>query len=163
MNQIIKYDNISQLDPIFLPSDIDWSRKRNKYYSKMHGISSYLAMFCPALPSYFIDLYSSKDSVVMDNFSGRGTTALVCRERGRKFIGSDLNPYAFVLSKAKTLCSSKKKLLNSINLLEKKFNESQYKNMEINNNIKCYKELLFFYSNTTLKQLLFLREEYGKK
>lgn len=162
INQIIKYDNIDLKKPRYLSSDVDWSRKQNNKFSKMHSISYYLAMFCPALPSYFINIYSNKDSIVMDNFSGRGTTALVCREKERKFIGSDLNPYAFILSKAKTLTSTKDKLIKIIDKLEKEFLNSKYKQIKINYRIASNKELSYFYSNYTLKQLLFLRENYGK-
>ncbi len=161
-NQIIKYSSIDLKNPKYLSNDIDWSRKQNNKFSKMHSISYYLAMFCPALPSYFIDIYSDKNSVIMDNFSGRGTTALVCREKSRKFIGSDLNPYAFVLSKAKTLTSTKDKLIKTIDKLEKEFLNSKYKQIKINFHITSNKELSYFYSNYTLKQLLFLRENYGK-
>lgn len=161
-NQIIKYSSIDLKNPKYLSSDIDWSRKQNNKFSKMHSISYYLAMFCPALPSYFIDIYSNKNSVIMDNFSGRGTTALVCREKNRKFIGSDLNPYAFVLSKAKTLTSTKDELIKTIDKLEKEFLNSKYKQIKINYHITSNKELSYFYSNYTLKQLLFLRENYGK-
>lgn len=161
-NQIIKYSSIDLKNPKYLSNDIDWSRKQNNKFSKMHSISYYLAMFCPALPSYFIDIYSDENSIIMDNFSGRGTTALVCREKGRKFIGSDLNPYAFVLSKAKTLTSTKDKLIKTIDKLEKEFLNSDYKQIKINYHIISNKELSYFYSDYTLKQLLFLRENYGK-
>lgn len=161
-NQIIKYSSIDLKNPKYLSNDIDWSRKQNNKFSKMHSISYYLAMFCPALPSYFIDIYSDKNSIIMDNFSGRGTTALVCREKERKFIGSDLNPYAFVLSKAKTLTSTKDKLIKTIDKLEKEFLNSKYKQIKINYHITSNKELSYFYSDYTLKQLLFLRENYGK-
>ena len=161
-NQIIKYNSIDLKNPKYLSNDIDWSRKQNNKFSKMHSISYYLAMFCPALTSYFIDIYSDENSIIMDNFSGRGTTALVCREKGRKFIGSDLNPYAFVLSKAKTLTSTKDKLIKTIDKLEKEFLNSDYKQIKINYHIISNKELSYFYSDYTLKQLLFLRENYGK-
>ena len=106
----------------------------------MQSISYYLAIFCPALPSYFIDIYSNMNSVIMDNFSGRGTMVLVCREKSRKFIGSDLNPYAFVLSKAKTLTSTKDKLIKTIDKLEKEFLNSNYKQIK-----KKYIYCIFLY------------------
>lgn len=162
MNQILKYNNLELEKPLILENE-DWSRKKNKNFSSMHGISSYLAMFCPALPSYFIDLYSKNDSIVMDNFSGRGTTALVCREKGRKFIGNDLNPYAYVLSKSKISSCNKRKLIKKVFEMEKEFNNSWYKEMKIDYSIQKNKELSYFYSNETLKQLFFLRNCYGKK
>lgn len=142
--------------------DVNWSRNK-KGYSSIHSISSYLAMFAPSLPSYFIKKYSKENDIVMDNFSGRGTTALVCRELNRKFIGNDLNPYSYVLTKFKISKISKDELLTYLDVIEKKFKSSVFLNKRINYKDIIYKELSYYYSNDTLKQLLFLREEYGKK
>lgn len=120
-------------------------------------------MFNPQLPSYFIKRYSKKNETVMDNFSGRGTTALVCRELNRKFIGNDLNPYAYVLTKFKVDKILKNELLTCIDEIENKYKNSYFINMKINYKDNVFKELKYYYSNTTLKQLLFLRENYGKK
>lgn len=142
--------------------DIDWSRKSNKLFSKLHSISSYLAMFCPALPKYFIDKYSKPNDLVMDNFSGRGTTALVCRESNRQFIGTDLNPYAYVLTKFKISSNLKlKDILNRVQFLENDFNNQRDEFIK-KINLGEYKDLLSFYSKNVLFQLFFLRDKLGK-
>ena len=38
-NQIIKYSSIDLKNPKYLSNDIDWSRKQNNKFSKMHSIS----------------------------------------------------------------------------------------------------------------------------
>ncbi len=143
-------------------SGIDWSRKSNKNFSKLHSISSYLAMFCPSLPKYFIEKYTNQNDLVMDNFSGRGTTALVCREYNRNFIGTDLNPYAYVLTRFKI--SSKlelKKILTKINKLESEYlnNKEKWTNKSKD---KKYNDLHFFYHDNVLPQLIFIQETLGK-
>lgn len=157
-NTIRVYKNINLNE--FTDLDLDWSRKQNKRFSKIHSISSYLAMFSPSIPEYFIKKYTKKNDVIMDNFSGRGTTALVSRELNREFIGSDLNPYAYVLSRFKISVVSFEKTLNRIDELENKFNI-------VKSDIKIfsdkYKELKYFYHNNVLKQLIFLRDEIGSK
>lgn len=40
---------------------------------------------------YFIDLYSFPDSLVLDNFSGTGTSMIGCIDLGRNWIGIDLS------------------------------------------------------------------------
>lgn len=138
----------------------DWSRKNNKNFSKMHSISSYLAMFSPSLPNFFIKKYSEESDLVMDNFSGRGTTGLVSRELKRKFIGSDLNPYALVLSRSKIDSYNKENLILWISKIEKEFStKSVYFYNKTNQ--KKYLELLSYYSRKTLSQLIFLREKIG--
>lgn len=142
--------------------NIDWSRRTNKFFSRLHSISSYLAMFCPALPKYFIDKYSQPNDLVMDSFSGRGTTALVCREVNRRFIGTDLNPYAFVLTRFKISSNLKlKKILNRLDCLEQEFKNNHTQFSEITC-LNQYSDLLPYYSPSVLYQLIFLRDTLGK-
>ncbi|MGL4343167.1 MAG: DNA methyltransferase [Metamycoplasmataceae bacterium] len=139
----------------------NWSRLKNNNFSKMHSISSYLAMFSPSLPNFFIKKYSKENDLVMDNFSGRGTTGLVSRELNRKFIGTDLNPYAIVLSRSKIENYLKNDIIDLVCKMEKKFNENKV-HFYNKTKQKKHKELLIYFSRKTLAQLIFLREEIGK-
>ncbi len=67
----------------------------------MHTMCSYHGMFPARLAHYFIQRYSKPGDLVVDPFSGRGTVPLQARVEGRRTIGNDLNPLAFVLSGAK--------------------------------------------------------------
>jgi len=49
------------------------------------------AAFHPALPSWFIRALTDREDVVMDVFSGSGTTCLAAKRLGRKYIGFELN------------------------------------------------------------------------
>jgi len=49
------------------------------------------APFHKELPKYFINLLTDEGDVVLDVFSGIGTTGLPCIELNRKFIGFELN------------------------------------------------------------------------
>src|SRR5258707_8914409 len=62
---------------------------------------SYLASFPAALAHAFIGRYSRRGDVVLDPFSGRGTTALQACAEGRIGVGNDLNPLAHLLTAAK--------------------------------------------------------------
>ena len=140
----------------------NWSRTGGKdKKSPLHSVASYLAMFAPALPEYFIDLYSKEGDLIFDPFSGRGTTALRSRELNRKFVGFDLNPYAFVLSKFKISKLNKKELLDKLKVLEKEFKLKQIF-FYLKTCQKKYIELLNYYHRKTLSMLIFLREKIGK-
>jgi site-specific DNA-methyltransferase (adenine-specific) len=62
---------------------------------------SYLASYPAALAHAFIARYSRPGDVVLDPFSGRGTTPLQACAEGRIGVGNDLNPFAHLLTAAK--------------------------------------------------------------
>lgn len=49
------------------------------------------AMFPPELPKRLIKMLSYKDAVIFDPFNGLGTTCLVAKSLGRKYIGTDIS------------------------------------------------------------------------
>lgn len=123
---------------------------------KINSISSYLAMFPVEVPISLITKYSNENDLVMDNFSGRGTTAISSRFLKRNFIGNDLNPYSFVLTKIKISKINKDDLLKMLNLIEQEY---QLWNKRIDWN--QFEEMLIYYSKTNLRQILFLRDRLG--
>jgi site-specific DNA-methyltransferase (adenine-specific) len=110
-------------------------------------------MFPAKLAHYFIETYTRPGEVVADPFSGRGTTVLQSRVEGRRAIGNDLSPLAYVLSKAKSNPPSWDQINVYIDALEKKFWSASSGVVDVSPDIK----MLFHQS--TLLQLMFLREE----
>src|SRR5262245_7079072 len=78
-----------------------WKSLPKRWGHSWHSMCSYLAMFPPALPRYFIEQCSSPGDIVFDPCSGRGTTPLEACLAGRIGIGSDANPLASLLTRAK--------------------------------------------------------------
>ena len=90
--------------PISLPAiDIDpeWKAQQRLWGHSYHPMCSYLASFPAALAHAFIARYSRPGDVVLDPFSGRGTTALQACAEGRVGVGNDLNPFAHLLTASK--------------------------------------------------------------
>lgn len=79
----------------------EWKAQQRLWGHSFHPMCSYLAMFPAGLAHAFIGRYSRPGDVVLDPFSGRGTTALQACAEGRIGVGVDLNPMAQLLTAAK--------------------------------------------------------------
>lgn len=72
---------------------------RDEFISYVKGVWSYRAetstktqaSFSLDIPLKAIKLFTYKEDVVLDPFSGRGTTAAACRILGRSFVGIDIS------------------------------------------------------------------------
>jgi site-specific DNA-methyltransferase (adenine-specific) len=88
-----------ELPPITLAPE--WKDQQRLWGHPFHPMCSYLASFPAALTHAFIARYSRPGDVVLDPFSGRGTTPLQACAEGRIGVGNDLNPFAHLLTLAK--------------------------------------------------------------
>ncbi len=79
----------------------EWKAQQRLWGHPFHPMCSYLASFPAALAHAFIARYSRPGDVVLDPFSGRGTTPLQACAEGRIGVGNDLNPFASLLTAAK--------------------------------------------------------------
>src|SRR3954449_4487736 len=84
-----------------LPIAPEWKDQARLWGPSLHPMCSYLASFPAALAHAFIGRYSRRGDVVLDPFSGRGTTPLQACAEGRIGVGNDLNPFAHLLTASK--------------------------------------------------------------
>lgn len=109
-------------DPMtsLLPQAIapEWKSVSTRWGHPLHSLCSYMAMFPPSLPHYFIHKFTEPGDTVLDPFSGRGTTPLQACLNGRVGLGNDLNPLAYVLTRAKVDLPSEQGVLARIAELE---------------------------------------------
>ena len=91
-----------------LPSELphltfepEWKDQQRLWGHSFHPMCSYLASFPASLAHAFIARYTRPGDVVLDPFSGRGTTPLQACAEGRVGVGNDLNPFAHILTAAK--------------------------------------------------------------
>jgi hypothetical protein len=81
--------------------EAEWKAQQRLWGHSLHPMCSYLASFPAALTHAFIARYSRPGDVVLDPFSGRGTTPLQACAEGRIGVGNDLNPFAHLLTASK--------------------------------------------------------------
>ena len=115
-------------------------------------------MFPAKVAHYFIQRYSNPGDVVLDPFSGRGTTALQARLSGRRAICNDLNPLAYVLSRAKIDPPPWDLAQSFVGELQKAYLKSKRSfTASVSNDIRM------LYHDNTLKQVCFVRERLLSK
>lgn len=75
-----------------------------------HGLHKYPAKFFPELPRWLIKRYSKEGNLILDPFSGSGTTNVEALLAQRHSIGIDIDPFSRYLSKVKVTPLEEKKL-----------------------------------------------------
>lgn len=129
-----------------------WHSISSRWGHSMHTMCSYHGMFPAKVAHQFIQQYSRPGEVVLDPFSGRGTTPLQARVEGRTAIANDLSPLAYVLSRAKTDPPSWDEANAFVDDLEKAFKAGSHGEVDVSSDIRM------LYHDNTLAQLCFIRE-----
>ena len=95
-----------------------WQEQNSRWAAPQHYTCSYMAMFPPQLPHYFITRFTEPGDIVLDPFSGRGTTPIQAMSQSRFGIGNDLNDLAYVLTKGKIANPSLEEVSERLDMLE---------------------------------------------
>ncbi|MCS7117401.1 MAG: DNA methyltransferase [Thaumarchaeota archaeon] len=130
--------------------DGTWKSTRRSAGHSLHTLCSRTGSFPPALARYFIERFSNKGSTVLDPFSGKGTAPLEACLAGRRGIANDLAPEAYVLSRAKV------KPVGIEEVHEWVRRNRSY--IESYDGSDAPEEVRVFYSKSTLKQVLAVKE-----
>ncbi|MFO7891901.1 MAG: DNA methyltransferase [bacterium] len=82
-----------------------------------HGLHKYPAKFFPELPRWLIKKYSNEYDIILDPFTGSGTTNLEALLNKRHSVGIDIDPFSRYLAKVKTTKLSVSKLEQAKNII----------------------------------------------
>jgi len=134
-----------------------WHSISPRWGHAMHTMCSYHGMFPAKVAHHFIQRFSNPGDVVLDPFSGRGTTVLQARVEGRKAVCNDLNPLAYVLSRAKVDPPSWDEINALLDGLERAYIRGKHPAPDVSPDIQM------LYHQNTLKQLCFVRERLLSK
>ncbi|HNZ25825.1 MAG TPA: DNA methyltransferase [Spirochaetota bacterium] len=102
-----RYNENIEDENYYTASDIkdwysEWDFKDFNPNIYSHGFHQYPAKFIPQLARKILRVFTNENSVVLDNFSGSGTTLIECLLLNRKkAIGIELNPFACFMAKVK--------------------------------------------------------------
>ena len=121
---------------------------------RFHSICPYFAMFPEAFVRRNVLAWSKREDVILDPFSGRGTTIFESLLNGRRAVGCDTNPVAVCLSRAKADPPKLGEILQRLKDLEKACSRFKSTGPETSDEFfnLCFHE-------ETLRQLLFLMKK----
>ncbi len=103
-----------------------WQSQNGRWAAPQHYTCSYMAMFPPQLPHYFITRFTEPGDIVLDPFSGRGTTPVQAMSQSRFGIGNDLNDLAYALTRGKIVNPSLEEVLRRLDELERGFTRGDW-------------------------------------
>jgi len=112
---------------------LEWTFKKREKSLKAHKIHRYPAVFVPELAEKVIEAFSAEGDMVLDIFSGSGTTLLESMKLKRRSRGIEMNPLAVLMSKVKTTYIDEELLIAGIEQWERDFLSQTYENNNITN------------------------------
>ena len=123
--------------------------------NRLHSICPYFAMFPEEFARNHIENLTDKGDLVLDPFSGRGTTLLQALLMERNALAADINPVAYCITGAKAQAPILATVLAEIGKLELQFIESKKSGL-----LRELEKLPPFFARafhrSTLQELLFL-------
>jgi hypothetical protein len=112
-------------------------------------------MFPPEFVRTNVTEYTKRGDLILDPFSGRGTTLLESLLLGRDAFASDINPVAYCISAAKANVPRLSSILNEIDRLESVYHRRASKHSKSGVALPQFFKTAFH--PRTLEQILFLR------
>lgn len=120
---------------------------------RFHSICPYFAMFPETFAERWIEKLTTPGEAVLDPFCGRGTAPFQALLMNRRSIGNDVNPVAYVITRAKTNAPAASSVRRKITELERGYNAGEFEDQ--------VEELPEFfrvaYAPSTLAQILYVR------
>lgn len=101
-------DEYPEMDFRRLANELDDGRTIPNTTYLTHGIHKHPAIFIPQIPSYIIRQFTTQENedgerpLVLDPFSGSGTTGLEAKVNGRDYLGVEINPLSRLVSEVAT-------------------------------------------------------------
>ncbi|MCX6800845.1 MAG: DNA adenine methylase [Candidatus Diapherotrites archaeon] len=129
----------------------DFSGANTKYYT--HGIHSYPAMMIPQVAHRIIEEHGKNAETAYDPFCGSGSVLLEFKTAGIECYGSDLNPLAILISKAKTTPIATEKIEKAFQKISQRIKEIENKPCEEPN----FSKIDFWFKKKPIKDLAIIK------
>ncbi len=119
----------------------------------LHSLSPYQGRLTPSFVHWLVRIFSTRDMVVLDPFCGVGTVPLEADFLGRRSIGNDLNPYAYLVARGKF---DRRPIDEHLNYLKSISDEVVHNNCKIDGIPKWIRD---YFHDKTLKEIIYINKK----
>jgi len=141
------------------PEDSSWEFTNADTQYLTHGLFPYPARMIPQIAARLISLYwptkSQIPGPIMDVFCGSGTVLVEASLRGIPSIGTDINPFAVMLSLAKTTCFDQSAYILAKQQLQRQI--QSFTGEEVKEMVPTFDNLYHWFKPNVVAQLSYLR------
>ncbi len=145
-------DYFKAINPDDKWSFVEKTRKETRYAT--HGYHRYPAKFIPQIVAPLIEKFSKPGDIVVDPFAGCGTTLVESKLLNRKSYGTDVNPVACLITKAKITPIDPESIVKSYNKLKNSLVLYDESHVEIPSMLN--EKLRYWFKDQEIKKLTFL-------
>ena len=128
-----------------------WRKNPRNWGHPMHTMASRSGSFPPSLADYFINHFSNPGELVLDPYSGKGTSPYQACLLDRVGYGVDVTPEAYILTGAKVHTIEHTEAVDYLKSI--RFGISDTNIREVSSDVKV------FFSTKTLAQILTIKEK----
>ncbi len=140
--------------------DESWDFRNENTKSDTHCIHNYPAMMIPQIANRLIEKYGKKSKILFDPYCGTGTSLVEANLHNINAFGTDLNPLARLISKAKT----QRLNIQTLDLYIKDFNDFSFQvRFQGNNNrtsliIPDFDNINFWFKENVISDLALAKD-----
>ena len=135
-------------------NDFSWDFIKENTKRDTHCFHNYPAMMIPQIADRLLEKYANNATLLFDPYCGTGTSLIEANIRNINAIGTDLNPLARLISKAKTTKINIELLTKSIMNFEKYIGDKHFENIEI----PTFFNINFWFTEKVVKELSIIKE-----
>lgn len=119
--------------PIDIVNDAQYVILQQNPNEYSHSYFKYPCKFIPEIPRWFLKKYINKNDIILDPFSGSGTTVLESSIRGIKSVGIEISKLSQLLAKVKTYKLNQEEIIIINNFVDSLNKDIEIKYPEIEN------------------------------
>ena len=140
-----------------LYDDDDWTFKGVLTRKHTHCYHDYPARMIPQVANKILNIYGKNAKLVFDPFCGSGTSLVESTLHDISAIGTDLNPLARLIAKAKTTIVNCSVVSDSIDRISEEIHNYKYKRKSFIEYIPKYERLEYWFKPEVIDKLAYLK------